>query len=77
MQVSLKKYGMSPDDMYVEFIDGDKCRVAISGQTQEGTYTKDGKNITITVDGDPASGTIDGNKLTIVINEQTMVFEKK
>jgi major membrane immunogen (membrane-anchored lipoprotein) len=73
---TIRGQGMNPDDMYLEF-DGDKCKVSIAGENGEGTYKVEGKDITITIDDDPASGTIDGKKITLTIGAQSMTFEKK
>ena len=62
---------------YIEFIDGEKCKVAVFGETGEGTYKLDGKNIEVTLDGETMKGTVDGNKITLGDDEATMTFEKK
>ena len=71
------------DDLYVEFKDGGKIvfSAEIDEEPMEGTFKVDGKNITLTVDGEEMKGIIDGNKITIEAEEDgttlKMVFEKK
>ena len=72
--VQLKDFGI---EGYFEFLDGGKVKVEAFGETSEGTFTVSGTNVTITIDGEPASGTISGNRITIEDDDLTMVIEKK
>ena len=65
-------------EAYIEFIDGEKCKMVMAGDATEGTYKVDGKNVEINIDDETAKGTIDGKKITIEIYEgSVMLFEKK
>lgn len=72
-------FGVNPDDLYLEFQAGGNFRIVLSGisVTQTGTFTVDGKTVTLTVEGDSLIGTIDGNRVTLENDGETMVFEKK
>ena len=43
----------------------------------EGTYKVDGSKITVTIDGDPIDGTLEGGKITLANEDLEMVFQKK
>ena len=65
-------------ESYLEFIDGEKCKLIFWGEVGEGTYKIDGKNIEMTIDEETYKGTIDGKKITIDMDEvSTMLFEQK
>ena len=69
--------------MYMELLSGGKFRMVSTmfneeeDNIDEGTYTIDGSNITISVDGEDTQGTIEGKKITIDADGESMVFEKK
>jgi len=73
----LTEMGLDTDGFYIEFVDGSKVKLATFGEVTDGTYKLDSKNIAFTVDGDPASATIDGNKITLNADGVIMVYEKK
>ncbi|MBQ9124708.1 MAG: lipocalin family protein [Acholeplasmatales bacterium] len=65
----------------MEFTEDGKATMTVSAmgmsESMEGTYTVDGETITITIDGDPQSGTISGNTITISENVDGTVFSMK
>ena len=69
--------GLRADEFYLEFVDSSKFNMVVFGDKNEGTYKLDNKAITLTVDGEPAQATIDGNKITLDADGSVMVFEKK
>lgn len=70
--------GLSFDDCFIEFKKDGTCKMSMFGESMEGTYEAENKKtITITINDEPGSGTIDGKKITITEDETSMVFEKK
>ena len=67
--------------LYLELKDGGKFVMSMMDEVQEGTYRINGKNITLTAEGEDISGTINGKKISLSAEEEgqsmTMVFEKK
>jgi len=88
-----KTMGFDPQEFYIELKDNGKCVlfVALDGdeEVKEVTYKVDGKSIVIHVDDDEMKGTIEDNKITIEIGDESetangvvsmsliMVFQKK
>ena len=76
--------GGSLEDMYIEFQGGGKFFMAMGsdeGEGGEGTFLMNGKNITLSANGEELKGTLDGNKLTLEQEQGNdvikMVYEKK
>ena len=74
--------GMSTDDMYIELQSGGKFKMTMGeDNVQDGTFTVNGKNIKLSSGGEDLSGTIDGNKIVLDMDEDgfsaTMTFQKK
>lgn len=63
-------------DCYMDFTGSDAVSMAFAGEEKEGTYTVDGDKITVTIDGDPADGTLKDNKITLEVGGEKMIFEK-
>jgi len=73
----LAEQDMDISAIYLEF-SGSKVTLYAFGETIEGTYKVNGKNIEITTDDDTVKGTLDGNRITIEFSEgEVMVVEKK
>ena len=74
---TLAEQGMDASVIYLEF-SSSKVTMFAFGETIEGTYKADGKNIEITTGDDTVKGTLDGNKITINLGEgEVLVVEKK
>ena len=54
-----------------------KLVVSALGAEVEGTWSQKDKIVTVTVDGQSQDMTLDGDKLTIVQNDVTVIFKKK
>ena len=69
------------DMMYFEFSGADTFTVFEDGEEETGTYKLDGKNISITIDDETMTGTVDGSSFTLEQEEDgemvTMTFTKK
>jgi len=73
----LADYGIDPDQFYAEFLPGNKFKMVVFGEVDEGTYKLDGKNLSMTVDDEEVIAKIDGKKIIIDIDNSQMVFEKR
>ena len=65
---------------YIEFNGGNYKALSEYGSSFEGTFTVDGKDITLNApegEEDVLKGTIDGKKITFTNNGFTMIYEKK
>ena len=74
--------GGDPLDLYIEFQKNGKFIMAMGdGDSGEGMFRVDGKNVTLTYDGEELKGILDGSKFTIEYKEDDgeikMVYEKK
>ncbi len=71
--------GLDASTIYLEFLDGDDCRLMLAGEETAGTYAVRGNSLAISSDGGMDSMTIDGN--TIIMDDPelggVMVFEKQ
>ena len=65
------------DFMYFEFTADGKATMASQGESESGTYKLDGKNLTITIDGDPQTFTVNGKSFNMEVDGSTMTFTKK
>ena len=72
----LKSFGME-GDMYMELTEDGKVKFVMAGETMEGTYVAEGDSVTVTIEDEPQTGKIEGNKLTIEQDGAGMVFEKE
>ena len=57
---------------YIEFSDGDKLKVNMAGESEEGTFKVSGDTVTLTIDGDDQTGTIDGDKITLGFDDEDL-----
>ena len=78
---ALAAFGIDASKMYLELRSGGKFVMSMEGfgeeAQKEGTYTINGKTITLTADGETVTGTIEGKKITISQEGEKVVFEKK
>ena len=67
------------DYMYMEFSeDGEFTLVLFGEEEAKGTYTKKGKNVTITANGETINTVLDGQKITWTYETGAkLIFEKK
>ena len=66
------------EDLFVlQLQSGGKATFTSNGQKAEGTYSIDGKSISLTVEGETLTGTIEDGKITLSIEGIELVFEKK
>ena len=63
--------------MYFDFTADGKVTMTSYGETSSGTYKLDGKNLTITIDGDPQTFTVNGKSFNMEVEGSTMTFSKK
>jgi len=70
------KYSDSDFAFYLEFLKDGKCKMVFMGDSEEGTFKVDGKNISITFDGETQTGKINGNKIIIEADDVKVVFQK-
>ena len=75
---ALSAMGLDPSIFFLEFTDGENCVLSMAEEVTECTYTVKGNTITITVDGEPADATMNGNTITLDSpqNDASMVFTK-
>lgn len=57
--------------------DGTAATQGMGGAAQTGTWTLDGDQITVTIDGAPASGTVTEETLTLEADGQTMILTRE
>ena len=66
------------DFLCFEFSDGYQFTLTIFGDAESGTYTRNGKTLTLTADRLTKTATVSGNKITMNYKNGTkMIFEKK
>ena len=70
--------GMDLSEMIaLEFKDGGTFTMTMYGESIEGTYTRKGNNLTLTVEDEPAEATIKGNTIIMESEGVKMEFTKK
>ena len=67
------------EHMYMEFLEGNKFTVVMFGEEEAaGTYTRKGKMLTLTADGETTTAVVSGSRVTWTYkNGAKLVFEKK
>ena len=73
---TLAEHGLDISGFHIEFIDNSKFRMVTFDESEDGTYTLDGKSLTLSADGETITATIDNNTITLDIDGTVMVFEK-
>ena len=58
-------------------VEAEDVIAVVGGSLGTGTYTYTKPNVTIKIDGDEAKGVVDGNKLTLTIDDDQVVFIKE
>ena len=76
-KASIEEFSGGEVEWYIEFLSGDKCKLVIMGDSEDGTYKITDKSVEITVDGDSITAKIDGNKVIIDEDGEEMVYQKK
>ncbi len=74
--IALESLSMGSDAFYIEFFDDGNADFVLRGNSNTGTYERDGDKLKLIVYGEPMLATIDGNKITLNLDTQTAVFEK-
>jgi len=73
----LEMLGMGDLEMYLEFTGGNAFKMAIMGESVSGTYTLNGKVLTMTIEGEDVQAILDGKTITLEMDEGKIIFEKK
>ena len=71
----LEQVGVS--DFTLELKKDGVVTASVSGTTSEGTWSEKDGELTIGMDGDNLTGTVEDNKMTVVQDDMTLIFEKK
>ena len=79
---ALKDAGINMDELFLEFLSGNKFKIAMMDEVEEGTYTLSGNKITLKSPGkENTGGKVEGKKVTLQFEDDgdkvEMVFEKK
>lgn len=69
--------GMFGGEMTYAFEADGKVTLSLAGVSVEGTWSQDGNNVTLDIQGDTGTMTLDGDKLTIEESGVTVEFSKK
>lgn len=64
-------------EMTYTFSEDGKVTLALSGAEVEGTYTQDGNSVSLDIQGETGTMTIDGDKLLLEQSDVTVEFTKK
>ncbi|MCL2136486.1 MAG: hypothetical protein FWH40_03035 [Coriobacteriia bacterium] len=62
-------------EMYIEF-DDNQCTLFVFDISAEGTFVQNGDSLTITIEDESVSGTVDGNRVSIDFEGRILIFEK-
>ncbi|MGN8968836.1 hypothetical protein [Intestinimonas sp. HCP28S3_D6] len=69
--------GMFGGEMTYAFEADGKVTLSLAGVSVEGTWSQDGNSVTVDIQGDTGTMTLDGDKLTIEESGVTVEFSKK